>query len=788
MPKAAAPAVIRIASGDAFQTNALPDPFDGRDLEYRPRLAPLPAELDQRVGPGERHVMYQRGSSCTGHAVAGTINAVLARRPQPATEAARKNGQARRTATEASLVAEKYEHVSPYMLYRLARRYDEFPGEADAGSSLRGALKGWFHHGVLLEEDWPTLNMRPEPDLDSDDVLSRGAQRPLGAFYRVNPFRLDDMQSAINELNAVCVSAMVHQGWVQPDVVTRGDQQWHVIARSVDAQQLGGHAFVLVGYNDIGFLVQNSWGKSWGKKGFATLPYEDWLQSAYDAWVVRPGVPRTRLAGGWELTDHGTNGRLVTGAGPDLRRLAAHVVNLGNDGRLSSSGRFASTPAQIDRMSEHLERWHEHWIDRDTAVPRHIVLYAHGGLNDEDSAIAAAQQDVNWWLNNRVYPIYFAWQSGAVETLLNQLADLTHSRVPPRIGFDVMEAVDRGVEGIARLSVRWMWDEMKENARAASKKISNSTPQNAPGASLVVDRLREYAARHATRANRVRIHLVSHSAGAVFQAAMLSRFADAGLTIDTVAWLAPAIRVNHFVTDVLGHLGSSIRRFTVINLSDQRELDDVCVAGNVVIYRKSLLYLVSRALERPGSGDRGEVPLLGMQRFFNQAISRDGPTLLQAIEAAGGQCVFSPSTALGDDRSDAGGHGGFAGDPLTMTSVMMRILGLTTPSPGNDYRPNAALTDSGPGLPVGSSVPAGRRSAASPPAGLAADTHPPTSTPLVETAEPRTTQPSAPPARDLPLEVADAPPTGKPILDIMNADGWKVASTSHQPTFKSGDA
>ncbi|MGQ0715980.1 MAG: hypothetical protein ACT4NP_01475 [Pseudonocardiales bacterium] len=48
-----------------------------------------------------------------------------------------------------------YPHVSPYMLYRLAGRYDEFEGESDVGSSLRGAFKGWFNHGVLLEADWP---------------------------------------------------------------------------------------------------------------------------------------------------------------------------------------------------------------------------------------------------------------------------------------------------------------------------------------------------------------------------------------------------------------------------------------------------------------------------------------------------------------------------------------------------------------------------------------------------------------------------------------------------------
>jgi hypothetical protein len=36
------------------------------------------------------------------------------------------------------------------MLYSMARRYDEFAGQpgVDSGSSLRGAMKGWYKHGV----------------------------------------------------------------------------------------------------------------------------------------------------------------------------------------------------------------------------------------------------------------------------------------------------------------------------------------------------------------------------------------------------------------------------------------------------------------------------------------------------------------------------------------------------------------------------------------------------------------------------------------------------------------
>jgi len=783
MAKTVPPGVITIPQVGTFAATALPDPFDGRDLEFRPRLEPLPSTLDQRAGPRRRYVMKQEGNSCTGHALAGVINAVLAR---PA--------RAARRSSDASAV-----NVSPYMLYHLARRYDEFAGEDDAGSSLRGALKGWFNHGVLEEADWAELDPDPVPDLDDEKLRDKASERPLGAFYRVNPFRLDDMQSAISELNAICASAVIHEGWVEPVPMRRNGRTMHVIARPVDAKRLGGHAFTLVGYNELGFLVQNSWGTGWGKRGFATLPYDDWLDSAYDAWVARPGVPKTPFASGRTSTAVATGGELVTGPGPDLRRLAMHVVNLENQGRLSTTGKFVSTPAQINRAFEHMGRWHDLWLSNDSSLrERHVLLYAHGGLNAEDLALRSAEQNLNWWLNNRVYPLFFAWQSGPAETLLDHLADTVKGRLPFGLGFDFSEQADRAVELFARASFRWMWDEMKENARAASGPINDqraiawpptsSSAQTAmaamPGASLTVLRLAEYIRQHPDQA--IRVHLVGHSAGAIFHAALLQRLVDAAIPVASMALLAPAIRVNEFARDVLPHLGAGqVDRFTTFNLSDRRELDDVCGAGGIDVYRKSLLYLVSRALERRDPGRAGEVPLLGMQRFFDDPLSDGGgPTLENEIRARGGDCVFSQSLAPDANRSDATSHGGFARDRLTMTSVVMRILGLATPAPENDYQPNAALRDAEPGSDIDEVPPAGRAGpsmAAQPQAGapaepamVAAATHEPGKRPVVETTEPQTQQPTAPnqPTRLL-AEVAVAPRSGSPVIDVMAAEGWR---------------
>jgi hypothetical protein len=769
MPKSVAPDVVTLPSGDSFVADAVPDPFDQRDLEYRPRLQLLPPMLDRRNADKAYYVYRQEGNSCTGHAVAAVVNTVLA--------------HAILDRTEPDDEPPKLPRVSPYMLYRLARRYDEFPGEEDAGSSLRGALKGWFHHGIAPEEAW---NPAAEPDLDDPAFVEICRERPLGAYYRVNPLRLDDLQSAISELHAIAVSGRIHDGWLAPVEVNNPNdgRSLRVIQRRVDSQTRGGHAFALVGYNDVGFLVQNSWGATWGKGGFATLPYEDWLDSGYDAWVVRPGVPRTPFASGRASTPTGTGGRLVTAPGPDLDRLTRHVVNLGNNGRLSTQGRFISTPAQIERIFEHMGRWHDWWLEQG-AAERHVVLYAHGGMIDEATGLAICQKHLNWWLNNRVYPIYFAWESGPVESLVDHLVDTLSLRQPAGgIGLDLVENFDRLVEGVARARLAWIWDEMKQNADLASTPpdsavawplapgaIGQAAVQ--PGASLTVGRLASYVAEHG---GAVRVHLVGHSAGSIFLSPMLDRLADAGVPVASLGLLAPAIRVDRFAAGILRHLGDTVGRFTTFALTDQRELDDVCGAQGVDIYHKSILYLVSRALERPGPGDQGEVRLLGMEKFFDRPLGAGAGTLRQEIERRGGLCVFTRPGGEPDRRSNATSHGGFDDDPETMTSVLMRALDLADPELVEGYEANMPLRATVPEAPTAAAVPGDGRRLMQP-----AAAHPPGETPLVETAPPQTERPRAPEADGGVVEVAAAPRTGSPVLDVLQREGWRIGGPAASP-------
>jgi C1A family cysteine protease len=79
----------------------------------------------------------------------------------------------------------------------------------------------------------------------------------------------------------------VYESFESAAVAKSGD----VPLPSQGEQVLGGHAVLAVGYDDSKqrFIVMNSWGTGWGKKGFFTMPYAYMTDSnlADDLWTVR---------------------------------------------------------------------------------------------------------------------------------------------------------------------------------------------------------------------------------------------------------------------------------------------------------------------------------------------------------------------------------------------------------------------------------------------------------------------------------------------------------------------
>jgi hypothetical protein len=408
-----------------------------------------------------------------------------------------------------------------------------------------------------------------------------------------------------------------------------------------------------------------------------------------------------------DLIEAPNSGEPLPAAPPDPAVLENCVINLGNNGLLSGEGAFRSSPQQIDGLFRAMARQHRAWRAEDAHVPLRVLLYAHGGLNSEAQGLKVAAANFGWWTAHRVYPVFFCWESGWDETLKDILTDELH-RMDARVAltpaltatgaFNLEDALDLAVEAAARNDLgRAAWQEMKENALAASMPVDDTSSvvwdnptaaqvqamMKLPGATLAALRLRQYIT---DLGEPVGVHLVGHSAGAVFHRGLLPRLDALQVPVTSVQLLAAALRDDEFVEHVLPLLGNRtgtdgvrLPLFAAFALSDQRERDDNCLN----MYHKSLLYLVSRGLEKGGD----EVPMLGMAKFLDTrmadflAPAPAGPelqaTLRQGIESRGGRCVIAPALPPGsppDGCCNATTHGGFASETHTIASVTQRIV------------------------------------------------------------------------------------------------------------------
>lgn len=609
--------------------DARPDRLDLRDRAYRPPLKPIEPEYPRQDHISEFLPMYQdlvldQGESgfCTGFGLAAVINYQYWFRDQIEPRLA-----AFATSQSSDISFEKLQGgsiaprglVSPRMLYQLAKLYDEWDGEDYSGSSCRGAMRGWHHHGVCLQEYWP--DNKTGMDLDDDKWIKDSVEHPLGAYYRVETKSISDMQAAIQEVHAVYVSSKIHNGWN----VDQNTRDLPEIGWTDGAPTVGGHAYAIVGYNRKGFIVQNSWGKDWACGGFALLTYQDWLTNAMDAWVAVYGAPvqleETPIAvTGQGLHAHATfrQDKTKSSGGAPMATLWSesecyqHSIVLGNEGRPITRLIRAETGADHVKIAaeENILAW-----CKKKKTNRKIVLYAHGGLNDEDASMNRISILGPHFEANGMYPLFITWKSGLLETLGNVFRD-AFSRESRSPGLERAEGIgdwfrdvsdrisnanDYTWEAISRrVAVKSLWAEMKENAAQAANRDG--------GTYLLTSHLKTLR----TKYPELEIHMVGHSAGSLIFGNMFDELRRTKIKVNGLHLYAAACTMA-FATRFYGKafeekiLDRDDVHFDLLN--DKNERDDQVAS----LYRKSLLYLVSRALEKDH-----KTPLLGMHVAWDQ--------------------------------------------------------------------------------------------------------------------------------------------------------------------------
>lgn len=616
--------------------DARADTLDFRDRMFDPSLIEVPTEipLDSYRAVGVPILDQGQEGACTGFALATVIHYLL---------------RTRKVFPDAAA-------VSPRMLYNMARRYDEWPGEGYSGSSARGAMKGWHKHGVCSSAHWVYDPKKDEQDKNLFCARYQDAlRRPLGAYLRVNHKDIIAMHSAISEVKVLYATGSVHEGWDNLD--QNGSIPW-----SEGVPLTGGHAFAIVAYDKDGFWIQNSWSANWGLKGFAHISYDDWLANGTDVWVARLGAPialhdKNSASLGVGAPAEGTRSYVFS----DLR---PHIISLGNDGKLRPDGTYGTSEDDVVELFENLSEL----ADKRKSL-KHLVIYAHGGLTAEDSAIQKIADLRGPSLEAGAYPIEIIWKTDFWSTAKDILQDAIKQRKPE--GFldgtkdFMLDRLDDAIEPVVRaLGGKTLWDEMKENAELAS--------QHGGGLVLLADQIDTLVSAHKS----MKIHLVGHSAGSIILGGLIKLLRERDLRVRTCTLWAPACTIKLFKEQYLPAIASKdIEEFCVFALTDEAERADDCAN----IYHKSLLYLVSNAFEqflrqpvigRKKSSDpryTGE-PILGMNRWIRNALDsteRNWDLVLSPNQNTEGEQQGSRSLT----------HGGFDDDPATLKATLARIVG-----------------------------------------------------------------------------------------------------------------
>jgi len=236
----------------------IPDLPDQRDFLYAaptPIQRSIPSKMDLS---GKCPPVYDQGQlgSCTANAIAGAIE-----------------------------FDQKKKFVPSRLFIYYNERVMEGTVDSDSGAQIRDGIKSVGTQGAPPERLWP-YDISKFKDPPSDAAVS-AAKADLVVLYQRLIQDLDTMRGCIASGYPFVFGFTVYQSFESAAVAKSGVLDMPKFTE----KRIGGHAVMAVGYDDSKrtFLIRNSWGASWGKKGYFTIPYAYLTSSklASDFWTIR---------------------------------------------------------------------------------------------------------------------------------------------------------------------------------------------------------------------------------------------------------------------------------------------------------------------------------------------------------------------------------------------------------------------------------------------------------------------------------------------------------------------
>ena len=157
-----------------------------------------------------------------------------------------------------------------------------------SGMYVREALANTCKYGTTYKEDFKE-NVEVPKAIDLfeqrfDELKDKAYPNRFSTYFRLTSD--NDIKHALMNYGPVVFAMRWRKGiYVDNGNIMHVDQK---------AKATGGHCMIIYGWTEEGWKIQNSWGSSWGKNGYAILPFN------------------VKKSEAWGVTDE------VTGENPDI--------------------------------------------------------------------------------------------------------------------------------------------------------------------------------------------------------------------------------------------------------------------------------------------------------------------------------------------------------------------------------------------------------------------------------------------------------------------------------------
>ena len=163
------------------------------------------------------------------------------------------------------------EHMSPQFFYNNRSNNHDDDRRNDEGMFGRDVMKLMSVVGICRESNYPYGKVEKRYDIPQSCFEEAKGHR-IKSYARVET--VEALKESLFKNGPALIAFPTYN---------TGPYFWRKLS---GMSQQGGHAVTVVGYNEVGFIIRNSWGERWGNQGYTTYPFYDWG----DHWEVWTAV------------------------------------------------------------------------------------------------------------------------------------------------------------------------------------------------------------------------------------------------------------------------------------------------------------------------------------------------------------------------------------------------------------------------------------------------------------------------------------------------------------------